>query len=103
MPRSPKACILLWSVGVSGIVHLFLISSAFVGGARSGFRKVADAIAGPPGFISIRLLAPREHRTGAFVTAALFSLAVSLLFYAIVSYALIYAARLLRLWRDDSD
>ncbi len=94
---------LVWSVVASGIVNLFLISSAFVSGAGSIYVKVADAIAAPPGCISNRLFAPNEHSLGAFVGASLGSLIFSFLFYAIISYALIYAALRFRQWRSHRE
>ena len=85
----------------SGIVNLFLISSAFV--ARSSvYGTVADAIAGPPGLISNRLFAPKEHSAHAFVAGALGSLLFSFLFYAVISCCLVYAALLLKSRRIDT-
>jgi hypothetical protein len=103
MLKTGNARPLVWSVIASGIVNSFLISSAVVSGAGSIYVKVADAIAAPPGFISNRLFVPKQHSTNAFVAAALGSLVFSFLFYAIISFALIYAARRLRSWRNDTE
>jgi hypothetical protein len=96
MLKTGNARALVWSVVASGIVNSFLLSSAVVGGAESIYVKVADAIAAPPGFISNWLFVPKEHSTNAFVAGALGSLIFSFLFYAVISYALIYAVQLLR-------
>ena len=103
MLKTGNARTLVWSVVSSGIVNSFLISSTAVGGPRSIYVKVADAIAAPPGFISNRLFVPKEHGTNAFVAGALGSLTFSFFFYSLIFFFLICAIRRLRSFRDNPE
>ena|SRR5215469_4699067 len=91
MSKPSRVRVLQWSAAASALINLFLVSSAFVGGAKSNYLKLANTIAAPPGLIASRFLAPKEHSAGAFVDAAVGSLICSFLFYAVVCWLLIQA------------
>ncbi|HWG20673.1 MAG TPA: hypothetical protein VG225_09085 [Terracidiphilus sp.] len=86
--KAPKRGLLRWSVASSAVINAFMISAAVVG-PNTLYRKVADAIAAPPGIVANRFFAPREHSVSAFLGAALLSLAFSFVFYGAVSWILV--------------
>jgi hypothetical protein len=90
-----------WSLLISTLINVFLVSSAFVGGRGSIYVKTANAIAAPPGVIANRFLAPREHSADAFVYSALLSLAFSFLFYGVVFWLFGQAIVRLKSWHRD--
>jgi hypothetical protein len=98
----PHGRLIAWSLAISTVINAFLLSSAFVGGRDSNYVKTANAIAAPPSVIANRFLAPKEHSAGAFVYSALFALAFSFLFYAIVSWLFVQAIARLKSWHRNA-
>lgn len=78
---------ILKGVGISIAVNGLLVVSAFTP-ASSLFTKVANAIAAAPGLIALRMFSPGQHTTLAFIGSAIASLLLSLVFYALLAWAM---------------
>jgi len=72
----------------SVIINAFLFSAAAFG-PNTLYRRIADTVAAPPGVVANRFFEPREHSAGAFIIAALLSLAFSFVFYGVVSWIVV--------------
>jgi hypothetical protein len=94
--------VLWWSVVSSVVINAFLFSAAAVG-PNTLYRRIADTIAAPTGVVANRFFAPREHSAGAFIVAALLSLAFSFVLYGIVSWIVVQGLLRLNSLRHHSE
>ena len=63
--------------------------------------KIADTIAAPPGLIVDWAVHPKQHTSGAFLAAAVESLTISVIFYAVAFWCLLMIFVYLRSASDD--
>jgi hypothetical protein len=84
--------LMMYALGFSALLNLFLVLSQFAGLERSRFGwllRLTDAVAYPPGLIAKLLVTPKQHTVHAFAMAATESLLCSFLFYALVLWLLL--------------
>jgi hypothetical protein len=90
------------SIGISLLLNCGLALSAFLSDARWPplvlLRRVADAVAAPPGLI-IGTFGPKQHTQSAFLWAVAEALLCSIAFYAIIFFGVL---RLVAYWRSGA-
>ena len=77
---------------ISLLLNLGMILAGLTAGVKgeSNFlTELSDIIAAPPGLIISRCCTPREHSAHTFFAAILVSTAISILFYALISWAIL--------------
>lgn len=73
---------------ISAAVNVLMIVTG-VGGRSTFLTRFSDILAAPPGVIILRCCGPREHTGGAFLTSIAASIVISVLFYAVVAWAIL--------------
>ena len=83
---------------ISLILNSGLAFLAFYDNAQkpSVLTRIADAVAAPPGVIANFIFAPKQHSYPAFVKAVVGALLCSVVFYAVVTWAVLILVSYLR-------
>jgi hypothetical protein len=84
------------AISISVLINLCMLLAAFFPGRHHVLTQFSDIIAAPPGVIINLVFAPNQHSPGAFMFAAAESLALSVLFYAVVAWVILKVASFIR-------
>jgi hypothetical protein len=90
--KSPYLRLLLKALVISLFLNLGIILAGLSAGVEGGtnfLTKLSDMVAAPPGLIISRCCSPKEHTAHAFDTSMFASIAISVLFYALICWAIL--------------